>query len=289
MRKGDQWIKSDYSNACHASNHDSACRDHDCLWGNTCIINTYIYQWTYRIMSDHGNISYIYIFSCSYCMRRNNYRDMDSNGCMWKSACTCNKNDYSNTCCTANHDSACRDHNCLWGNTCIINTYLYQWTYRIMSDHGNISDIYILSCSYCMRRNDHGDMDSNGCMWKNACTCNKNNYSNACCTANHDSACRNHNCLWGNTSINNTYLYQWTYRIMSDHRNISYIYIFSCSYCMRRNNHRDMDSNGCMWKSTCTCNKNDYSNTCHASNHDSACRDYDCLWGNTSIINTYLY
>src|ERR1043165_7412017 len=118
MRKSDQWVKSNYSNTCHTSNNDSACSDHNSMRSNTNIFNSYIYKWTYRIMSDHRNISNIYILCCTWSMRRNNHRDMDSNGCMRKSTCICIKNHYGKSSSLANDDSTCKHHSSLRCNTC---------------------------------------------------------------------------------------------------------------------------------------------------------------------------
>src|SRR5438034_1218879 len=92
----------------------------------------------------------------------------------------------------------------------------------------------------------------------------KNNYCYTGYAAHNDSAWYNHDSMRSNTSVFNSYLYKWTYRIMPDHWNIQYIYILSTDSCrsLRRNYHRDMDSNGCLRKNTYSGNKNYYSNTC---------------------------
>ena len=46
-----------------------------------------------------------------------------------------------------------------------------------MPDYRYISDIYLLYSTWAMRRNDHRDMDSDGCLRKDACTCNKDDNS----------------------------------------------------------------------------------------------------------------
>src|SRR4029450_3072762 len=93
------------------------------------------------------------------------------------------KSHYSNTSCIANNDSTGSNHDSMWSNTNVFHSYLYQWTYWIMPDHRNISNIYILSCTRSMRRNNYRNMDSNRCMWKNTYPGNKNNNSIACTTA----------------------------------------------------------------------------------------------------------
>jgi len=50
-------------------------------------------------MFDYGDIECIYVLSGAWPMRRNDYRDMDSDGCMRKSTGTGDKNDYSESSC----------------------------------------------------------------------------------------------------------------------------------------------------------------------------------------------
>src|SRR5207249_3521630 len=114
MRKSDLGIKNNYCYTCYTANNDSSWYNHDSMRSNTNVFSSYLYKWTYRIMSDHRNISNIYILSCTSSMRRNYHRDMDSNRCLRKGTYSCNKNHYSNTCTTASvYNTTNRCNSCL--------------------------------------------------------------------------------------------------------------------------------------------------------------------------------
>src|SRR4029450_1243490 len=99
---------------------------------------------------------------------------MDIYRCMRKSNLRI-KSHYSSTSCIANNDGTWFNHDSMWSNTNVLNSYIHQWTYGIMPDHRNISDIYILCRTRSMRRNNYRNMDSDRCMWKNPYSGNKNN------------------------------------------------------------------------------------------------------------------
>src|SRR4029453_48925 len=125
---------------------------------------------------------------------------MDIYRCMRKSNLRI-KNNYSSTSCIANNDGTWFNHDSMWSNTNVLHSYLHQWTYRIMPDHRNISDIYILCRTRSMRRNNYRNMDSERCMWKNTYPGNKNNNSIACTPASvHNTASGCNSGLWCDTS-----------------------------------------------------------------------------------------
>jgi hypothetical protein len=95
MWKDDQRIKSDYGNTGSTASDDSTCGYYHCVRSDTSSIDTNIYKWTYGIVPCNRDVQYLYFLSSAWTMRRNDYRDMDSDGCVRKSACTGNKNDHS--------------------------------------------------------------------------------------------------------------------------------------------------------------------------------------------------
>ena len=66
-------------------------------------------------MFDYGNFQYIYFFSCTRPLRRNDHRNMDSNGCVWKNSFTCNPNHYGDSS-TTGHTAQRKRHG-VYGHT----------------------------------------------------------------------------------------------------------------------------------------------------------------------------
>src|SRR5215213_1996163 len=140
MWKDDLRIKNHYRNTGCPADHDSTWPHHYCLRRHTCIINSYIYQWTDRLLFDHRNLQYIDLLSGSWPLWRNDHRDMDSNGCVWKSACTGNKKHYRNTgSCTCIYQCTCGCNGSLRIDTISTDSGLQQRCKWILSDsrYGN--------------------------------------------------------------------------------------------------------------------------------------------------------
>src|SRR5690242_18818229 len=138
MRKNDHWLKNHHSNTGSTASDDSTGSDHYCMRSDTTIINSYIYQWAEWILFNYRNSNNIYFLSCTWSMRRNDYRHMDSNGCMRQSACTCNKNDHCIACtCACIYRSTSGCNGGMWSCACGTNSGLQQLCKWDVSDIRN--------------------------------------------------------------------------------------------------------------------------------------------------------
>src|SRR3569833_231869 len=89
-----------------------------------------------------------------------------------------------------------------------------------MFDYRNICHLYVLCYTWPVRRNDHGDMDSNRCLRKSPCTCKQNDHSITCtcsCIYQCTIGC---NCgMWIDTCSTDSRLQQLWERDVPDIRN----------------------------------------------------------------------
>jgi hypothetical protein len=155
-------------------------------------------------------------------------------------------------------------------------------------DHRDISDIYFLSGSWTMRRNDYGDMDSNGCMRKSACTGNKNDYGQSGTgTCIYGSTWGCNGSVWIYTCSTDSRLQQWSEWNLPDIRDSNSNKEWNDNR-LRRHTDGQLDVYGCVWKDDQRI-KSDYGYTSGTAGDDSTGCDHHCMWSDTSIIDINIH
>ena len=84
MRQGDHRQQNHYGNTGSTSYNDSAFSYYHSLRCGTNILYINLYQRCYRLMPYHRHIQCLYLLGSTSCMRGNDNRNMDGNGCLRK-------------------------------------------------------------------------------------------------------------------------------------------------------------------------------------------------------------
>ncbi len=151
-------------------------------------------------MPDYRNLQCLHLLGTTACLRRNDNRNMDSNGCMRKNN-SFSIQRYNGYACTTggiyNTTSGCKCY--LRCSTCCSNGKLYQLGYGHLSD-SRISNGGTYRNHYRLRRNPYRYLDIYRCLqqrdqWQ------QNHYGNAISASNNDCACSYYHSLWCHTNI----------------------------------------------------------------------------------------
>ena len=133
-------------------------------------------------------------------MRRNDNRNMDSNGCVRKNN-SFSIQRYNSYACTSGSiyrtTSGCKCY--LRCSACCSNSKLQQLSYRQLSDRG-YSNCGTYRNGYRLRWNTYRYLDIYRCLQQNY-QWQQNHYGNAISTSNNDCTCSYYDSLWCHTNI----------------------------------------------------------------------------------------
>ena len=115
-------------------------------------------------MPDHRYIEYLYFFSSTGSVWRNDNGDLDRDGCLWPGPCTGNKNHHGNPCSAGSiYDTTCGSDSGLRCGACGTCGKLYELGQRHLFDIRNGDGYPNRSCDR-MRGNTDGLVDLYGCV-----------------------------------------------------------------------------------------------------------------------------